>query len=447
MFEKYKSIYFIGIGGISMSALARIFLSQGKKIYGIDAHDSIFLRQLEDEGMIVRVGEKAPSLVRVCDAVVRTSAVSENNSDIMLAKKLNKPIFSRAEVLGLISKELKTISVAGTHGKTTTTGMISNCLLEANREPTIHIGGILNNIDSNLKIGQSDLFVTEACEYKDSFLTLHNFISVILNVQEDHLDYFVNLDNIFNSFNKFIENTSKNGIIVFNFDEKYEKLKIPSNNISFGFNDGANVQAKNIKVKKGKYSFDLYYLDKKQGRIKLPCYGKHNILNALASCAVCIYLGLSFKEIKRGLETFRGIERRFQILSDKKALILHDYAHHPKEIESCLKACKEIDKNKKIITIFQPHTFTRTRDLYVDFLNCFENSDEVWLLPIYPAREEPIENITSLNLSKDLQKRGAKSKYFDNFEDCIEEIRKYDNKDKIIAILGAGDISELAKRI
>ena len=430
-----------------MSALARILNSRGVKIYGSDLCSSKLIDQLQEEGMVIRIDEKALSFVKVCDAVVYTSAVSKDNLDIKFAKKIKKPIFSRAQLLGELSKEKKTISVAGSHGKTTTTGMIANCLLQSNKDPSIHVGGILNNINSNVKIGKSDIFVTEACEYKDSFLHLKNFISVILNVEEDHLDYFKNLDNIFSSFNQFIQNTSKDGVIIYNYDEKYSKLEIPINSISFGFDEKADVHAKNIKIKNGKYSFDLIYLNNKIGKINLPCYAKHNILNALASCAVCIFLGLSFKEIKRGLENFKGIERRFQILRAKKGVILHDYAHHPHEIQDCLKTCREINKNSRLICVFQPHTFTRTRDLYDDFLKCFNYADEVWLLPIYPAREKPIENVSSEILAHDLEKSGVKSRYFQNFEACKKAILFNDKKKTTIAILGAGDIINLANII
>lgn len=429
-----------------MSALAKVLYSRGIAIYGSDLVDSQLITNLQKEGMEVKIGE-APDFVKVCDAVVCTSAVNDNNKDIILAKILNKPILTRAQVLGELSREKKTISIAGSHGKTTTTGMIANCLLSSNRDPLVHIGGILNNIHSNLHIGKGDILVTEACEYKDSFLSLSNFVSVILNVEEDHLDYFENLDNIFKSFNKFIKNTSKNGAIIYNFDEKYAKLKIPKNSISFGFNEGADVQATDVKIKSGKYSFNLKFAGKKIGKIYLPCYGKHNILNALASCATCIFLGLSFKEIKKGIETFEGTERRFQLLSNEKAIILHDYAHHPHEIESSLKACREISRNNKLIAIFQPHTYTRTRDLYQEFIKSFNFCDEVWLLPIYPAREEPIENITSFALTEDMTKCGMKCRYFEDFPTCLEAIKEVDKKKTTIALLGAGDIYNLAKLI
>lgn len=337
MFKDIKTIYFIGIGGISMSALARIFKDRGCKIYGSDVCHTSLIDDLIEEGMTIRICEKAPSMVCACDAVVYTGAINQNHPDLKYAQKLGKAIFSRAEILGELSKEFKTISVAGTHGKTTTTAMISNCLLMAKRSPTVHVGGILNNINSNVKIGEGNLFVTEACEYKDSFLSLKNFVSVVLNIEEDHLDYFKNLDNIYKSFNKFIKNTSKNGVCVCNFDELNKKVKIPRNSISFGLKDGADVQAKKIKFKKGKCSFVLFYLNKKLGQVNLPCFGKHNVLNALACSATCIFLGLSFKEIKQGLEDFKGTSRRFEIISNNKSLIIHDYAHHPHEIESVIK--------------------------------------------------------------------------------------------------------------
>ena len=446
MLKKIKSIYFIGIGGISMSALAKIYISKKIKVYGSDLVESDLIKELRQEGADIKIGD-APEFVKKCDVIVINSAIGDDNNDLQYAKELDKPIFTRAQVLGELSKKYKTISVAGTHGKTTTTGMIANCLLVASRDPTIHIGGVLNNINSNLHLGKSDFLVTEACEYKDSFLSLKNFVSVVLNIEEDHLDYFGNLDNIFKSFNKFIKNTSKKGAIIYNFDEKYKKLKIPTNSISFGLDDKADVRANNLKCKHGKYYFDLIFKNKKIGGIKLPCPGKHNVLNALATCATCIFLGLSFKEIKKGIETFLGIQRRFQVLKSDKGLIFHDYAHHPKEIESTIKTCREIDKRKHIIIIFQPHTYTRTRDLYKDFINCFALSDEVWLLPIYPAREQPIENINSFNLYKDISRTGKKCRYFSTFDDCHQAILEENKRKNIIALLGAGDIYDLAKRL
>ena len=329
MFTNIKSFYIIGIGGISLSAIALLLKDKGYKIYGSDEVNSKLIKNLKSEKIEVKIGN-APDFVYKCDAIIVTGAIPENNSDVVLARALNKKIFSRAEVLGEIANDKKLISVAGSHGKTTATGMISSVLLEAELSPTIHIGGILNNINSNLQIGKSDYFITEACEYKDSFLELNSLVSVVLNVQEDHLDYFKNLDNIFKSFNKFIQNTKENGIIIYNYDEKDERLQIPSNAISFGFNDGADVQGKNIlEYQNGKYCFDLYYKNNFLCNIKLPCFGRHNIYNTLASAGVAIFLGINAETIKNGIENFKGIERRNEIIKEENEhLIIHDYAHH-----------------------------------------------------------------------------------------------------------------------
>lgn len=448
MFTNIKSFYIIGIGGISLSAIALLLKDKGYKIYGSDEVNSKLIKNLKSEKIEVKIGN-APDFVYKCDAIIVTGAIPENNSDVVLARALNKKIFSRAEVLGKIANDKKLISVAGSHGKTTATGMISSVLLEAELSPTIHIGGILNNINSNLQIGKSDYFITEACEYKDSFLELNSLVSVVLNVQEDHLDYFKNLDNIFKSFNKFIQNTKENGIIIYNYDEKDERLQIPSNAISFGFNDGADVQGKNIlEYQNGKYCFDLYYKNNFLCNIKLPCFGRHNIYNTLASAGVAIFLGINAETIKNGIENFKGIERRNEIIKEENEhLIIHDYAHHPTEIEATLATYKKIANKGKMIAVFQPHTFSRTRDLFNQFLKCFNSCDEAWLLPIYPAREKPIKGITSKVLSDKLNENNIKSRYFSSFSSCKSEIIKLYDQTTVIALLGAGDIEKLAHRL
>lgn len=448
MLKKFKSVYIIGIGGISLSAIAEILLSRGLQVYGSDETSSNLTENLEKKGVIFKNCD-APEFVEKADAIIYTSAISSDNRDILLAKKLCKPIFSRAQILGELSKEKKCISVAGTHGKTTTTGMIASILLNSGVDPTIHIGGILNNINSNLHIGQGEYFVTEACEYKDSFLTLSNYVGVILNVHEDHLDYFKNINNIYNSFNKFIENTDENGVIIYNFDDFNENLKLIRPNISFGLNKGSKIRGINIKeYSAGRYMFDLQIENKIICTIYLPCFGKHNVYNALSSIATCLFLGIDIIDIKRGIENFKGVKRRMELIKEgKNHLIIHDYAHHPQEIEATLKACKDIKKKGKIIAIFQPHTYSRTRDLFNEFLNCFYDCDEVWLLPIYPAREKAIKGITSFALNKALKNKGIKTRYFKDFEKCKNEIiKEFDNVD-IFAILGAGNIENLANSL
>lgn len=439
--EKY---YFIGIGGISMSALAKLLKSRGFEVFGSDAVLSNITDELKSIGINVKKGY-CESFVRQCDVVVVTGAIGEDNRDLVLARKLGKRIISRAELLGLVTRKNKLISVAGTHGKTTTTGMISSILLESELDPTIHIGGILNNIQSNLYIGNSEYFVSEACEYKDSFLSLKNYIAVILNVEEDHLDYFKNLDNIFRSFSKFAENTDKNGFVIYNYDDYDERLVINGNKLSFGIGENADVQARNISQgDNGKFQFDLFFKGEFINRIYLSCFGRHNIYNALAAGAVALSLGIRGDYIKKGILNFQGVKRRNEIIREEdEKIIIHDYAHHPQEIKATLGAYRQIKKDGKIIAIFQPHTFTRTRDLFEEFVHAFENADEVWLLPIYAAREKRIKGITSFALARHIKTAGKRTRYFKDFSSCKDEILRRKDID-IFAILGAGDIEKLA---
>lgn len=450
MFSNIKSVYFIGIGGISMSALALILKSRGIIVKGSDVKLSEITDRLQTNGIEIVHGD-CPQFVEECDAIVFTGAIPENNQDLILAKKLGKLVYSRSQLLGFLSKEKKTISVAGTHGKTTTTGMISCTLLHAGLDPTIHIGGLLNAINSNLHLGEGDCFVTEACEYKDAFLSLSSFVSVVLNIEEDHLDYFKSFDNIISSFNQFIENTDQNGTIVYNFDNCNGKLdsKILKRfkNISFGFSDGADLQAQNVfEFARGRYSFDAFFKGKCLSNFKLACFGRHNIINALATIAVAICLNVKIEDIVCGIEDFKGIGRRMELIRDDSPLIIHDYAHHPQEIEESLKTIKSLSDNK-LVCIFQPHTFSRTKDLYNEFLSCFDFCDEVWFLPIYPAREKEIKGISSENLAKDLNLHGKPSRFFSSFETCKQEILKDKNFNCSFAILGAGDIEILAKML
>lgn len=446
MLENIKSVYVIGVGGISMSAIARILHAKGIEVFGSDIALNDEINRLVKENIIKFKLKTARQFVKNCDIVIYTSAVSENNSDIAYAKKLGKPIYSRAEILGQFTQDKKTISIAGTHGKTTTTGLISSVLLSCGHNPNIHIGGVMQNINSNVHISNSNLFVSEACEYKDSFLSFKNYISVILNIKPDHLDYFKTLDNEFSSFQKFVDNTNEEGFVIVNNDDKLsQKLDIKCNKITYAIENEAFVMAQHIMISSdGHISFDVYFKGKKQGRIKLSCLGLHNVYNALACCGVCYALGVPFNKIQKGIAAFKGIARRFEILQkNKKRMIVHDYAHHPDEIKAVLNLCSFL-KYKKVVAIFQPHTYSRTRDLYSQFLSCFDATDEVWLLPIYAAREKRIKGVSSYKLAKALTKNGVKTQYFSSFDKCKEKIENCKEKGVLFAILGAGDIAKLA---
>lgn len=442
-----KNIYIIGIGGISLSALAPLLRNRGANVKGSDLVCGGQIEILRRKGFDVVIGH-SKEFVKWADIVIYSSAVSENDEDILLAKKLGKRIFSRAEVLGELSKQFKTISISGCHGKTTTTGMIASVLLNSNKKPCIHIGGILKDINDNVFEGDSDLFVTEACEYKDSFLYLANYIGVILNVKPDHLDYFQTFDNVKKSFAKFAQNVDKNGVLVVNGDDfNAKELLITSKNchtITFGVDRNNNYSATNIyEYECGKFAFTCK-ISNDDYEIKLPVYGFHNIFNALATIAVCDFLKIQPNLIKYGIENFKGISRRFEkVYQDENKLIIHDYAHHPDEIKASIEAGKRLEK-KKLIVVFQPHTFSRTRDFFEGFCQSLSLADEVWFLPIYPAREKPLKGVSSHLIYKKIKKNGKKTKYFASFSSIFSKINKI-NDNSLILILGAGDVENLAR--
>ena len=440
MLENVKKIYMIGIGGVSMSALAKLLKCRNFEVKGSDSMLSVVTDKLSEEGIEVLQGN-APEFVDWCDACVITSAISKDNVDLKMAESQGKKIYSRAEVLAFLSENKKCISIAGTHGKTSTTGMLASVMLTAGLDPTIHVGGVLNDIKSNFHIGNGEYFLTEACEYKDAFLSLESEVSVILNIENDHMDYFKNIDNLYNSFEKFAKNTKKHGFCVIN-NKILDKISIENLNI-LSFGDGGYIQSRNVKqYDSGKYSYDLYIDNEYVDCIKLSAFGKHNVENSLAVIAVALLIDVDMSDIVLGLKNYQGVARRMEFISDKP-FVVHDYAHHPTEIKSTLNACKDICEN--VVVIFQPHLFSRTKDLYQEFLSCFGGVKEVWLLPIYPAREKPIEGITSLNLSKDLLARGVDCKHFSCFCECEKALIEY-KEDVLFAVLGAGDIQNLAYR-
>ena len=445
MLENYKKIHIIGIGGISLSGIALILKSLGKEVTGTDRHLSMTTKSLENKGIKV-VKDFCEEFVKQADLVVYTSAITEKDDDFNFAKKYNKKTMSRAELLGELTKDFYTISIAGSHGKTTATALIGYIFSCANKNPTIHAGGIMNNTNSSVVVGQGKYFITEACEYKDSFLHLKNDISIILNEDADHLDYFKNEVNYYKSFQNFANNTKKNGVLIINNDNcKLNKKELNLNIFTYGIDKKADLQAKNLQMlDNGCWQFEVFYLGLSFGQIKLGILGKHNIYNALCAVAVGIICQIPLAILKSAIENFKGVKRRLEFITDLNgAVIIHDYAHHPKEIISSINTCKDLGK-KRLITIFQPHTYSRTRDLYYEFCSSFKESDEVWLLPIYPAREKPLPKITSLFLAKGIKNYNKKVRYFSNFEKCFSFINKIADKDCLFLIVGAGDIEELA---
>jgi len=446
-----KRVHFIGIGGISMSALAVLSNHKGAIVTGSDITKSRITDKLDKLGITVYYGHEAKNVLN-SDIVVYSPAIHSDNVEYTQAQKLGLLLVRRDELLAEIASEYQNvITIAGSHGKTTTTAMVSMCFLDAGLEPTIHIGGELNSINGNVYVGQKYFFISEACEYVDSFLKFKNQkVSCVLNVQSDHMDYFKNIDNLHNSFLNYLKNTSEYGFCVLNNDDEFiKKINSNQNQITYAIKDKkANYRAANIReCKFSKYSFDILENNKKVNRIKLSVTGKHQIYNALACYTICKIFGISDDFIKKSLENFSGVKRRFEEVGYiNGAKVIHDYAHHPTEIKANIMATKKFVKGKLFI-VFQPHTFTRTRELWSDFKECFLGADHVVIYKIYPAREKEIMGIDAENLSFEINKTGVYSKAINDYNELYNYLKMYVNKNDIVLILGAGDIENFCKLI
>lgn len=444
--NKLKYVHFIGIGGISMSAIAKVMLHKGIKVSGSDFSGGRSCDELINLGADITIGHSADNITNP-DLVVYTAAIAADNSELMAAREKGIETIARAEMLGRIMKEYKkAISIAGTHGKTTTTSMMSYVLMKAFLDPTIMVGGELDIIDGNFRIGNSEYFLTESCEYCRSFLQFFPTVAVILNVEEDHLDYYKDIEDIKSAFSDFVSLVPSDGIVV-TCAEDSNAMECVSNSkctpITYGFEKGDYI-AKNLTFDDFGYpSFDVYKNGEKIVSLTLNVVGRHNVLNATAVLAASIAMGIDVAYIKEGLEGYRGTKRRFE----KKgycngALVVDDYAHHPTEIGAAFDSVKKI-KHNTVWCIFQPHTYTRTKALFDDFAKVLSKVDRVILTDIYAAREKD----TGLVSSKDLADKIPDSKYIPDFNDIAEYIKKVASRGDIILTMGAGNVVNIGDLI
>ncbi len=444
--KKNAHIHFIGIGGISMSGLAMVLIKNGFKITGSDRQKSPITEKLCANGAIIYEGHDAKNVVGA-DLVVHTAAVHDDNPEMCFAKENNIRLIDRAECLGAIMKLYeKAVGVSGTHGKTTTTGMLTHALIYADTDPTISIGGELDIIDGNIRTGNSQYFVTEACEYTNSFLKFFPSIAIITNIEEDHLDFFTGIEHIRQSFGAFAELTGDNGYVVANGDDENVRLALKNKNcrvIYYGSSNDCNYRYENVVYKNGYPEFDVIKNGKKIAHINLFVPGMHNVMNALAVIATCELLGLETETIAKGIETFKGTHRRFEKLGSLNgATIIADYAHHPTEIISTLKSAKSFEYNK-MWCVFQPHTYTRTRALWNDFLTCFDDCDMLIFTHIYAARE-PFDGVTKAStLAEEISKRGKDCIYIEEFSKVCDYLKKNVEENDMVFIMGAGDVIEI----
>ncbi len=427
IFEEIKKIHFIGIGGIGVSALAQMMLLNKKKVIGSDILVGPALEQIKKSGAKVFIGHKKSNLARNTDIIIYSPAIKQDNPELIQAKKLNIPVYSYPEALGLISKNKYTIAVSGTHGKTTTTAMLAEVMISTKKSPTIIIGGFLKEQKRNFISGKSKYFIVEACEYKKSFLNLFPDILIITNIDNDHLDYFKNIKNIQNAFAKLISKVPQNGFIICNFKEQNTKQALKL----------AKIKAKVIDYIKEK-------------RLKLEIPGKHNIENAQAVLAVAKLVNVKKEQVEKYLKKYLGVWRRFEYKgrTKKRALIYDDYAHHPAEVKATLKAIKNKFSDKKIIVVFQPHLYSRTKFLLNDFAKSFNYADQVIITDIYAAREKKDKSIHAKDLVKAIRTKAVDSvQYISDFKEIIKYLKKNINKDDVIMTMGAGDVYKIGEKL
>ena len=445
-FSKYKRVHCLGIGGIGLSAVAEILRDRGYIVSGTDIHPSKVTRHLEYLGIKVFTEHK-PENVEGVDAIIYSAAVSEENPEVVRAHQLGIPLFSRAEVLGMIMDDYEnSVAICGTHGKTTVTSMTSLILRNAEYKPTILVGGNLPQINGNVEIGGTKYFVTEACEYMDSFLQLKPSIGVILNIDSDHLDYFKTMDHIVQSFSTFVEKIPPHGIIIAFGDNPFVRsiLKDHTNKITYGYSESNDFYAENIKFNENGFpGFDICNKGSKVASLELNVPGEHNVLNAMAAFVTTSYLGVDIPVIQQTLKEYSGTNRRFDYIgtTEKGVKVIDDYAHHPTEIKATLAAAKNV-KHNKLWLIFQPHTYTRTKALFNEFVDAFLDADVVILTDIYAAREKDVYNISSYKLVTAMKaKHPDKPVYYvKDFEDIAKYIEKFAGKDDIVMTMGAGDV-------
>lgn len=446
-------VHFIGIGGISMSGLAEILLKEGFPVSGSDSHASALTEHLERAGARICIGQAASNIPEDCKLVVYTAAIHPDNPEYREAKRRGVPMLSRAELLGQLMRNYQTsIAVAGTHGKTTTTSMIASILLEEDADPTISVGGILPSIGGNIRVGGSEVFLTEACEYTNSFLHFFPTIGIILNIEEDHMDFFKDLNDIRRSFRRFAELLPVEGLLIINSDiPNYEEITegLTCRVVTFGSSPDADYRAENTAYDTfGHPSFDLIRKIEKDGRrprfsLKVP--GEHNVCNALASIALADALRIPEAAVEKGLLSFTGTDRRFQYKGEVNGVtIIDDYAHHPTEIRATLHAAAHYP-HRELWCVFQPHTYSRTKAFLKEFAEALSLADHVVLADIYAARETDTLGISSRDLERELAALGADVYYFPTFAEIEKFLSEKCMHGDMCITMGAGDVINIGE--
>ena len=450
-FDNPIHIHFMGIGGISMSGLAEILLSEGFTVSGSDPKRTSLTERLEDLGATVTYSQTAANINDSIDVLVYTAAIGKDNPELNEAVRRNIPLLTRAELLGQLMKNYRTpIAISGTHGKTTTTSMVSEILLKNNMDPTLSIGGILKTIGGNLRIGKSEYFVTEACEYTNSYLSFFPKISLILNIEADHLDFFKDIEDIRNSFKKFAMLLPNDGKLIINGNiDRLNEItdSINCDFITFGDNSSFDYYPEDITF--DEFGKATYTLCSKTGKesVKLGVVGIHNVYNSMAAIALADLLDIPRSVSVNALATFTGTDRRFEVKGKLGGItVIDDYAHHPTEIKATLTAAKNYPHDK-MWCVFQPHTYTRTKAFLNEFAQALQNADAVILTDIYAAREKNTIGISSEAIMEKLRESGKECYYFHSFDEIENFILENCSNNDLLITMGAGDVVKIGENL
>lgn len=452
MFKSIKNIHFVGIGGIGMSGIAEVLLNQGFNISGSDMSSSQNTEYLIEKGAKVYIGHSQDN-VKDAEVIVYSSAVKINeNPETIYAKEHKIPLIRRAEMLAEVSRLNYSIAVAGTHGKTTTTSMLALILIEANIDPTVIVGGRLSDFGgTNARLGKGEWTLVEADEFDRSFLQLTPTISIINNIESEHLDVYRDVADIESTFLEFANKVPFYGFVSIGLDDNGVKNILPNINkkfVTFGFNRNCDYRGDNPIYNNREASCEVYEFGKKLGTIKIRIPGEYNLKNALASISIARMMRIDFDIIQNALNKFSGVFRRFEEKGSFKGVrVIDDYAHHPSEVKACLKGARESFKNR-IVCLFQPHTYTRTRDQYLDFAKAFDEADEIIITDIYPAREKPIEGVTGKLISDSAIQFGHKNvNYVQDFDKVEETVKSIVKEGDILITMGAGNIWKIGENL
>jgi len=448
---RIKHLHFIGIGGSGMSGMAEVLHENGFRITGSDMNDSSVVQYLRDKGISISIGHQAENIAGA-DIVVYSSAVKMSNPEVEEAVNKNIPVIRRAEMLGELMRLKYTIAVAGTHGKTTTTSLIGCIWEEAEQDPTIIVGGVVRHLGTGARLGSGDALIAEADEYDRSFLSMVPTLALISNVDEDHLDCYEDLDDIKKAFIQFANKVPFYGQVVVCIDDPGVRDILPAIRkpvVSYGFSSQADYRIQQPTMEDGFTSFRMIRGEDDLGVFKMRLVGRHNVLNAAGAIAMALEEGILPEYIRSGLEKFSGVKRRLEFLGEVKGVQFYDdYAHHPAEVKATLQGLRDLFPERKLHVLFQPHLFSRTRDHHGSFGEAFLDCDTLVVLPVYPAREQPIEGVSGRLVSQSAIQRGHKSAaYAEVWDQAWETLLPVVKKDDFVVVMGAGDVWKIAEPI